>query len=68
MIGNKRERLSLDHDRKLVDMLARYISELSQRYDLSVAVGRSQGNTQLRTKGQLHEPILPGCNSQVVLL
>jgi hypothetical protein len=40
---NRRERVSIDHDRKLVRSLAEHISELLSHYDLYIALGRVRG-------------------------
>ncbi|MHA2067304.1 MAG: zinc ribbon domain-containing protein, partial [Candidatus Thorarchaeota archaeon] len=46
---SKRENIAYDYDRKLVRQLLDYISELSQKYTLYVAIGRLK-NMRLRAK------------------
>ncbi|MDH5646992.1 MAG: zinc ribbon domain-containing protein, partial [Candidatus Heimdallarchaeota archaeon] len=48
-LKNKRSRISLDYDRKLVAELTNYISELSNKYNLSVAIGDISG---IRNRGR----------------
>lgn len=52
-IGNKRERISNDHDRKLVKLLTSYIVELSKSYNLYIAIGRVKGIRSIARKGNL---------------
>ncbi len=42
-LGNKRENIAREHDRVLVRQLLDYISELSEKYTLYIAVGRLAG-------------------------
>lgn len=50
-ISGKRENISTDHDRKLVSMLASHILEMSQQYDLYVAIGRVKGIRNAARRG-----------------
>ncbi|MHA1138351.1 MAG: RNA-guided endonuclease InsQ/TnpB family protein [Candidatus Thorarchaeota archaeon] len=50
-IGNKRARISNDHDRKLVKLLNSYIVEQSKSYDLYIAIGRVKGIRSIARKG-----------------
>ncbi len=50
-MGNKRERVSNDHDRKLVKLLTSYIVEVSQSYNLYIAIGRVKGIRSIARKG-----------------
>lgn len=50
-IRSKRENISFDYDRKLVKQLSEYILELSQEYDLYVAIGKIQGIRRHARKG-----------------
>jgi transposase len=50
-MGNKRARISNDHDRKLVKLLTSYIAGLSQHYDLYIAIGRVKGIRSIARRG-----------------
>ncbi|RLI59880.1 MAG: hypothetical protein DRO87_01655 [Candidatus Thorarchaeota archaeon] len=50
-IRSRRANISFDHDRVLVKRLAEHILELSQEYDLYVAIGRLKGIRNRARKG-----------------
>jgi IS605 OrfB family transposase len=50
-VSSKRENISFDYDRKLVKQLSDHIIELSQEYDLYVAIGRLRGIRNRARKG-----------------
>ncbi|MGY5852809.1 MAG: transposase, partial [Candidatus Thorarchaeota archaeon] len=50
-ISSKRENISTDHDRKLVNMLVSHILELCQEYELYIAIGRVKGIRSAARRG-----------------
>jgi IS605 OrfB family transposase len=50
-ISSKRENISFDYDRVLVNRLAEHILELSQEYDLYVSIGKLKGIRRRARKG-----------------
>ena len=50
-ISGKRQNVSVDHDRKLVSMLVSHILEMSQQYDLYIAIGRVRGIRNAARRG-----------------
>ena len=59
-LSSKRENISFDYDRKLVKLLSEHVLELSDKYDVYVAIGRLKGIRNRARRGNYTGPRFRG--------